>query len=73
MKTPNQSNITPHKLATKYIKDTRKPREPNSCNQRVESKCTSQLMSEVTSDVLEVPTFGSELPTPTGNELQVLK
>ena len=79
METPNQNNTTPHKLATKYIKILDKPREPNSCNQRVESKCTSQLMSEVpivwvrTSDVSEVPTFGSALPTPTGNELQVLK
>ena len=99
METPNQSNTTPQKLATKYIKILDKPREPNSGNQRVESKCTSLLMSEV-------PTFGSELPTcrksrrlgqnfrrvrspnslsqnfqrklsalptPTGNELQVLK
>ena len=69
METPNQSNTTPHKLATKCIKILDKLREPNSGNQRVESKCTSQLMSEVptvwvrTSDVSEVPTFGSELPT----------
>ena len=56
METPNQNNTTPHKLATKYIKILDKPREPNSYNQRVKSKCTSQLMSEV-------PTFGSEVPT----------